>query len=255
MPPADRRRCLPVAPTDARRCIECLEQCVLTDVLILGLTRTRSGISVAGMTTEPDPLTGLRWVRPIKAGGPLTLDDLRYDDGALVRLGDVVQLDLQEPQPQPPQIENVLATFGEQPLPFIRELTDTRRAAFFPKHLDPAPADVLIHRRRSLCLVQPETVEAVFTFDAETERFEARLMPRIGKLYSEDGVPVADLFWRLWGQQLMGEEEYLELDDAALRAAVGDIYLTLGLGPRGGPLVVGVHTVPNYPLTLDDSAL
>lgn len=228
---------------------------MLTDVLILGLTRTRSGISVAGMTTEPDPLTGLRWVRPIKADAPLTLDDLRYDDGALIRLGDVVQLDLQQPQPQPPHVENVLATFGEQPLAFIRELTDSRRVAFFPKHLDPAPGDVLIHRRRSLCLVQPDALEAVFNYDAETERFEARLMPRVGKLHSEDGVPVADLFWRAWGQQQLAEEEYMELDDAALREMFGDIYLTLGLGPRGGPLVLGVHTVPNYQLTIDDTAI
>lgn len=228
---------------------------MLTDVLILGLTRTRAGTGVAGMTTEADPVTGLRWVRPIKAGGPLTLDDLRYDDGALIRLGDVVQIDLQQPQPQPPHVENVLASFGEQPLAFIRELTDTRRAAFFPRHLDPAPADVLIHRRRSLCLVQPDTLEAIFSYDAETERFEARLMPRIGKLHSEDGVPVADLFWRAWGQQQLGEEEYLEMDDAALRAAFGEMYLTLGLGPRGGPLVLGVHTVPNYPLTIDDTKL
>ena len=228
---------------------------MLTDVLILGLTRTKSGTSIAGMTTEPDPVTGLRWVRPIKVGAPLTLDDLRYDDGALIRLGDVVQLDLGEPQPQPPHVENVTAVFGEQPLAFIRELTDARRSAFFPKHLDPAPSDVLIHRRRSLCLVQPETLEAVFSYDVETERFEARLMPRIGRLHSEDGVPVADLFWRAWGQQQLGDEEYLELDDAALREMFGEIYLTLGLGPRGGPLVLGVHTVPNYPLTIDDTKL
>ena len=228
---------------------------MLTDVLILGLTRTRAGVGVAGMTTELDPLTGLRWVRPIKSGAPLTLDDLRYDDGALIRLGDVVQIDLQQPQPQPPHIENVVATFGEQPLAFIRELTDTRRTAFFPKHLDPSPADVLVHRRRSLCLVQPDQLEAVFSYDSETERFEARLIPRIGKLYSDDGVPVSDLFWRAWGQQQLGDEEYLDLDDAALREMFGDIYLTLGLGPRGGPLVLGVHSVPNYPLTIDDTKL
>lgn len=228
---------------------------MLSDVLILGLARMKSGISVAGMTTDPDPVTGLRWVRPIKAGAPLTLDDLRYEDGALVRLGDVVRLDLLEPQPQPPHVENVTAAFGEQPLVFIRDLTDARRAAFFPKHLDPAPADVLRHRQRSLCLVRPDTVEAVFSYDAETERFEARLMPRIGKLYSEDGVPVADLFWRAWGRQQVGEQEFLEFDDAALREVFGEIYLTLALGPRGGPLVIGVHTVPNYELTIDDTTL
>ena len=228
---------------------------MLTDVLILGMARTKSGLSVAGMTTEPDPLTGLRWVRPIKVGAPLTLDDVRYEDGSLIRLGDVVQLDLGEPQPSPPHIENVPANWGQQPPAFIRELTDARRAAFFPKHNDPSPADVLRDRQRSLCLVRPDRIEAVFSYDEETERFEARLMPRIGRLYSEDGVPVADLFWRLWGQQQLADQEYLDLDHDALHQLVGEIYITIGLGPRGGPLVLGVHTIPGYRLDIDDSML
>lgn len=219
---------------------------MLTDVLILGLARVRSGIIVAGMTTEADPVTGLRWVRPIKPDLPLTLDDLRYDDGALVQLGDVVQLDLVEPRPAPPHVEQVVARF-DGPLPFIRDLTETRRAAFFPAHLDPDPAAVLRRRERSVCLVRPEQVEAVFTFDAELQRFEARLFPRIGRLQSEDGVPVGDLAWRAWGQRQLGDaEDYLHFDHAELRARVGEIYLTLGLGPRGGPLVLGVHTIPDY---------
>ena len=44
---------------------------MLTDVLVLGIARVRSSYSVAGMTTEPDPVTGLRWVRPLKQGLPL----------------------------------------------------------------------------------------------------------------------------------------------------------------------------------------
>jgi hypothetical protein len=225
--------------------------CVLTDVLILGLARTRSGITVAGMTTEPDPITGLRWVRPIKQSGPLTLDDLRYDDGALVRLGDVVQMDLGESRPQPPHVENIAATFGEQPLAFIRDLTDARRAQFFPKHIDPDPAAVLVRRERSVCLVRPDEIEAIFSYDEELDRFEARIIPRIGRLYSEDGVPVADMYWRVWGRQQLGDKEFEQIDDAGLRALLGDIYLTIGLGPRGGPLILGVHTVPAYQVDLE----
>ena len=228
---------------------------MLTDVLVLGMARTRSGLSIAGMTTEPDPITGLRWVRPVRAGAPLTLDDLRYDDGTLIRLGDVVQLDLQQPEPTPPHVENVIANWDEHPPAFIRELTEARRAAFFPKHLDPAPADVVVRRQRSLCLVRPDTVEAMFGFDEETERFEARLVLTIGKLHNEDGVPVADLYWREWGRQQLGEEEYLELDHPTLQQMLGEVYVTLGLGPRGGPLVIGVHTIPAYAVELDAANL
>jgi len=227
---------------------------VLTDVLILGLARTKRGLIVAGMTTEADPVTGLRWVRPIKADAPLTLDDVRYEDGTLARLGDVARFDLLEPQPSPPHVENVIARF-DAPLPFIRDLTEARRAAFFPRHLDPDPAAVLRRRERSLCLVKPDQIEAIFSYDAELERFEARLFPRIGKLYSEDGVPAGDLFWLAWGRRQLGEQEYLHLDHESLQAMVGEIYLVLGLGPRGGPLALGVHTIPSYELHPDDAQL
>ncbi len=229
---------------------------MLTDVLVLGMARTRNGLSIAGMTTEPDPITGLRWVRPIKANGLLTVDDVRYDDGSLIRLGDVVQLDLLQPEPTPPYVENVVADWGKGPPAFIRELTEARRAAFFPKHIDPAPIEVLGRQpQRSLCLVQPSSVEALFSYDEETERFEARLMPRIGRLYSEEGVPVFDPYWRTWGQQQLGEEEYLEIDHDTLHSKVGEIYLVLSLGARGKPQIIGVHTIPAYQLDPDEAVL
>lgn len=229
---------------------------MLTDVLVLGMARTRTGLSIAGMTTEPDPITGLRWVRPIKASGQLTVDDVRYDDGSIVRLGDVVQLELGEPEPQPPFVEQVVATWGQGPLPFIRELTDARRQAFFPKHTDPAPTEILGRQPlRSVCLIKPDTVEALFSFDEEAQRFEARLMPRIGRLRSEDGVPVFDPYWRRWGQEQLGEEEYLELDHDTLHGMVGEIFIVLALSGRGKPQVIGVHTIPGYQLSSDEDVL
>lgn len=34
-------------------------------VLVLAMTRMRSGICTAGFTTQPNAITGLRWVRPV----------------------------------------------------------------------------------------------------------------------------------------------------------------------------------------------
>jgi len=230
-----------------------MELPVLTDVLVLGIAQTRSGWNIAGMTTEPDPVTVLRWVRPVKLDAPLALDDLRYEDGSMMRLGDVVRLDLQQPQPQAPHVENVAVDWGRHPPIRMRSLTDSRRRTFFPKHLDPAPADVLVRRQRSLCLVRPDNLEAIFCRDPETERFESRLILTIGRLHNEDGVPVTDPFWRIWGDQHLGSEEYLEFDQHTLQAMLGEVYVTLGLGPRGGPMVIGVHTVPAYHIELDNA--
>ena len=247
-------------PTTHRSVVHVLhgrwEQPVLTDVLVLGIARVRSSYSIAGMTTEPDPVTGLRWVRPLKQGLPLTRDDLHYEDGAPIRLGDVVQIDLTEPRPQAPYVENVIANWDAGPPLFIRDLTEARRAAFFPRHIDPEPIKVIGRNpERSLCLVKPDTLEAVFSFDEETERFEARVMPRIGKLHSEDGLPVFDPYWLAWGRSFLGDKEFDQLDDAALRELVGETYLTLALNARGRTQVVGVHTIPNYQLTVDETTL
>lgn len=229
---------------------------MLTDVLVLGIARVRSSYSIAGMTTEPDPVTGLRWVRPLKQGLPLTRDDLHYEDGAPIRLGDVVQLDLAAPQAQPPFVENVVGNWEAGPPLFIRDLTEARRAAFFPKHIDPEPLKVIGRNpERSLCLVKPDSLEAVFSYDEEADRFEARVMPRIGKLHSEDGVPVFDPYWLAWGRNFLGDKEFDQLDDDQLRALVGETYLTLGLNARGRAQVIGVHTLPAYTLAVDETTL
>ncbi|WP_217562715.1 hypothetical protein, partial [Streptomyces sp. GbtcB6] len=91
-----------------------------------------------------------------------------------------------------------------------------------------SPADVLARRQRSLCLIKPDSVEAVFTRDEETDRFEARLIFNVGRLRNEDGLPVGDVFWRAWGSDQLGDEEYVEFDEAALQAEFGDLYLAIG---------------------------
>lgn len=223
---------------------------MLTDVLVLGLARTGSNaLLLAGMTTEPDPVTGLRWVRPTP-DTPLTLDHLRYEDESVVQLGDVVRLDVEPASVEPPYVEQVRINWREEPLQRVRTLNDARRRTFFSKHLDPSPADVLARRQRSLCLIKPDSVEAVFTRDPDSGRFEARLFFSIDRLRNEDGVPVRDLFWRAWGSEQLGDEEYVEFDQAALADEFGDVYLAIGLGPRGGPLVIGVHATRNHPSAL-----
>lgn len=227
-----------------------------TDVLVLGIARVRQRYSVVGMTTQPDPITGLRWIRLLKQGLPLTRDDLHYEDGQPIRMGDVIQLETIEPQPTPPFVENVIVDWSSGPPAFIRELTEQRRAAFFPRHIDPDPKAVLSRTpSRSVCLLKPDTIEAVFTFDAETERFEARVFPRFGRLKSDDGVPVFDPYWQAWGMQQMGDEEYLELTAEQIAATLGDIYLTIGLNARQRAQVLGVHSVPGYSVSIDEHTL
>ena len=232
----------------------------LQEVLILAMTEMLSGICTAGFTREPDPVTGLRWVRPVREFDTLLLGDMTDASGRLVQCGDVIELDLLAPRPDPPHVEDWVADFVRHRPRLLRRLEGEKRASFFAKYLDRAPEDVLVYHTRSLCLVRPERVWTRFSLDAYSGKYEARmgfLLPGDGNQHrgaSRGGVSVTDLKWRALGRAWLGEKGgRLALDHDALREWLGAeaIYLALGLGRRWHgeywPLVVGVHVVPDYP--------
>ena len=73
-----------------------------TEVLILAMTKMLSGICTAGVTREPVPVTGLRWVRPVREFDTLLPGDMTDADGHLIACCDVVELNLLAPRPEPP---------------------------------------------------------------------------------------------------------------------------------------------------------
>jgi len=227
------------------------------EVLILALTQMRSGICVAGFTREPDPVTGLRWVRPVRDFDTVLPGDMTDAAGYAFRCCDVIALNLVAPRPCPPHVEDWRVDFVRPRPRLLRRLEGDRRAQFFAAHLDRAPEDVLVHHTRSLCLVQPERVWAEFTLDADTGRYEARMgftlpgVPDHPRVASPRGATVTDLRWRGLGRTWMGEgERCLTLGRDALFEQLGcqSLYLVIGLSRlwkgEHWPLVVGVHSVP-----------
>lgn len=229
------------------------------EVLILAMTKMLSGICTAGFTREPHPLTGLRWVRPVRSFGALLPGDMADAQGRLVQCGDVVELNLLSPRPDPPHVEDWLADFVHHRPRLIRRLEGDRRAGFFPRTLDRAPQEVLLKHTRSLCLVQPEQVCAHFALDAYSGKYEARMSLTLAgeanhpRAMGQRGVPVTDLKWRALGRAWLGERGgHLTLDRDALfeRLEATALYLVVGLSRSWQgecwPLVVGVHVVPDY---------
>ena len=230
------------------------------NILILAVTRMRGGVCVAGMTTDPDPIAGLRWVRPVKQHSALLAGDIRYADGTLMRLGDVVAWPMGEARPSPPHVEDVLVDPVRDPPRLLRRLDSKRLARFCAEHLDRAPDDVLLHETRSLCLAGPGAVEAWWSYDSYNGYYEARMAFRAGGFDSgERGVAVTDLAWRALGRAWLAGAERLRLGDAALRERIGDIYLTVGRGRtfegRHWPLVVGVHAADLLEVKIDEAML
>ena len=233
-------------------------------VLILAMTKMLSGICVAGFTPEPDPVTGLRWVRPVRDFDTIQPGDMTDADGRLTQCSDVVELNLIEPRPDPPHTEDWLTDFVRHRPRLLRRLEGEKRARFFAKYLDRAPEDVLIYHTRSLCLVQPEWVKAHFSLDTYSGKYEARLTFVLAgdanhpRATSKRGVPVTDLKWRALGRAWLGEKGgLLTLDHETLceRLNAQAIYLAIGLSRNWQgeywPLVVGVHVVPDYEAVVD----
>ena len=229
------------------------------EVLILAMSKMLSGICTAGLTREPDPVTGLRWVRPVREFGTLLPGDMTDADGRLVQCGDVVELNLLKPRPDPPHVEDWLTDFVRHRPRLLRRLEGERRAAFFARHLDRAPQDVLVHHTRSLCLVQPEQVWAYFSLDSYSGKYEARMGFVLAgdanhpRATSQRGASVTDLKWQALGRAWLGEKGgTLALDHDALYEWLGveSLYLAVGLSRSWQgeywPLVVGVHVVPDY---------
>jgi len=234
------------------------------EVLILAMTRMLSGICTAGFTREPDPVTGLRWVRPVRDFDTIQLGDMTDASGRLVRCGDVVELNLLKPCPDPPHVEDWLTDFVHRRPRLLRRLEGEKRADFFAKYLDLAPEDVLVHHTRSLCLVRPERVWASFWLDGYSGKYEARmgfLLPggtNHPQATSRRGASVTDLKWNELGRTWLKEKGgQLALDHEALfeRLNTEAIYLAVGLGRKWQgkywPLVIGVHVVPDYELQME----
>jgi hypothetical protein len=235
------------------------------EVLLLAMTRMRSGICVAGFTPELDPVTGLKWVRPVRDFDTVQPGDMCDTDDCLFQCGDVIALHLIEPRPVPPHVEDWLADFVYQRPRRLRRLEGTKRAALFSRYLDPSPEDVVVYCKRSLCLVKPAQVCAYFSLDAYSQKFEARMSfalvgsTQAGQAANEiwrtgaQGITVTDLKWRALGRQCLdstGGQLALRGDALCERLGASTVYLALGLSRswrgRCWPLVVGVHTVPDY---------
>lgn len=234
----------------------------------MAMTRMLSGICTAGYVNEPHPTSGLKWVRPVREFGTVLLGDMSYADGRVVRMGDVVALNLLCARPGPVHVEDWLVDFNRCRPRFLRQLDGDRRATFLAEHVDRAPGEVLVAQTRSLCLLHPEQVWANFSLDTYSGKYQARIGFRLAGVphaasSRAHGIPVTDLKWRALGRGWLGEGAAsrdllrVTLDHDALheRLQAEAIYLSVGLSRsfegRIWTLVVGVHPVPDYTVAID----
>lgn len=235
----------------------------MQEILMLAVTRMRGGVCIAGMTTEPDPITGLRWVRPARDFGHVLLGDITTAQGAVLRPFDVVAFHLLQPQPDPPHTEDWVVDFVRCQPQVVRRLEGERRTQFLRQYLDTAPRQVLDNQQRSLCLIKPNSIKGCFRLDAYSGKYQARMAFEVaGRPYrgshAKGGLSVTDLKWRALGRAWLPEEGgWTDFDTRDLEARYGiqEVYLAVGLTRsfegKCWPIVIGVHTVPDYGVEVD----
>ena len=72
-------------------------------------------------------MTGLRWVRPVREFDTVLPGDMTDVSGRLIQCGDVVELDLVSPRPDPPHVEDWLTDFVRHRPRVLRRLDGERR--------------------------------------------------------------------------------------------------------------------------------
>jgi hypothetical protein len=221
------------------------------------------GVCVAGMTTESDPVSGLRWVRPTRESSQVLLGDITTADGAVLRPFDVVELCLLRPHPAPPHTEDWITDFVHNRPRIVRRLEGERRAQFLRRYLDAAPHQVLDNQQRSLCLIKPDWIKGTFRLDGYSGKYDARLAFGLGGRryqgsYAKGGLSVTDLKWRALGHAWLPEDGgWTEFDAGDLEARLGiqEVYLVAGLtrSYKGDfwIIIVGIHTLPDFEATVD----
>ena len=247
-----------------------------TTLAIVAVTVMKTGVCIAGVRPEA-PAT---WIRPVREFGSVLLGDVTYPaaPGAssppgtrrVMRPFDLVEFTLGRAQPDPPHVEDWTCDFAHHRPRLLGTMPEAERTAL----LDGAAAlpDALWARgERSLGTLAVTDLSATFRHDAYSGKYEARLIFP-GLPADTASAPCTDLKWRALGRRLLAERadpasaagavRTLTLAGEALWSALGGsrrCWLALGTtrayDGRRWPLIVGVHTLPDYEAEVDYTAL
>jgi hypothetical protein len=238
----------------------------MATLLVLAVARTLGGLTVAGMTTRHDEVTGLCWVRLNHEHGPVQMADLITRDHQVLRPFDVIEISLLGHRPIPPLIESWIADFGDHPR-ILRRLQGERRQRFLQKYCDQAPEQVLRSQQRSLCLIKARNVEGSFRRQPDSATVDARLRfhctgRAYGGSYVKGGLETTDLRWQEMGRSWLPENGgWIEFDGSMLETHLGvvEIYLVISLSyteqRHFEPVIIGVHTVPEYRVSVTNESV
>jgi hypothetical protein len=245
-----------------------------TTLAMLAVTLMKTGVCIAGV--RPDRPS--EWVRPVRDFGSVLLGDITYPSAPgesipapqrrVMRPFDLVELTLGRARPEPPHVEDWTCDFVRSRPRLLGVVPEAERAAL----LDAAaatPNELWTRHIRSLGTHAVGTLTASFTLDPYTGKYEARLT-FADQPAGAASVPCTDLKWRALGRRLLVARQSASGDGPRTLTLAGNAlwdvlggerrcWLALGstrsYDGRHWPLIVGVHTLPDYEAVVDYSML
>lgn len=220
-------------------------------IVVLAVTKMLSGMCTGGIS-----LYSGEWVRPVREFGTIMLGDLTYKDKSVMRPLDIVEFSLLRPRPMPPHREDWVCDFVRARPACVRKLTEPLE--FLQKHSQPEAPGRILRAEQSLALTEPGSVEALFEMDNYSGKYTVKM--RVEGM-GERPVAVTDIKWRALGRKILNGREKLTLSSDEIKKLLGveRIFIALGLSRKfegkHWPLVIGVHTWPDYEAEVDYSKL
>jgi hypothetical protein len=245
-----------------------------TALVILAVTAMRTGVCIAGVRQDAPSV----WVRPVREFGTVTLGDITYPgansgqtgERRVMRPFDIVEITFDAHRPEPPFVEDWICDFSRHRPRLLGTLAEDERLALL-QAASASPESIWSGRDRSLGACVADDLSATFSHDEYAGKYEARLSFG-GQPATASSLPCTDLKWRAFGRTTLTNEKAssngqqirtISFTNQELRQALGvgerAIWLALGLTRelhgRRWPLIVGVHTIPDYEATVDYSTL
>lgn len=230
---------------------------------MLAVTRKMNGICIAGVTND------LKWVRPVKSH-ILSLEDIKSDKDYL-SISKVYDFSFIKHVPDSPQTENHLIDEAKQ-ITHVKTLNEDERLALFQglqenslitSNNNLGIATVLKNNNRSLILLGPVTIESVHMY------YQGSHMKSPDITFKIDSLPVknqrgndlscTDLKFRAFAKDLLKKKKLtsLRLTGNELKEVLkfDKIFVAIGLTGKFRdeywPMVIGLHTVPDYKQEVD----
>ncbi|MEN6356909.1 MAG: hypothetical protein ABFD83_07485 [Armatimonadota bacterium] len=220
-------------------------------LVVLAVTKMLSGMCTAGISLKTD-----KWIRPVKEFGTILAGDMTYKDRSPIRPFDIVDFSLIKHRPKPPHIEDWTCDFvHSRP---IHEGVVSDRLRLLERHSEPESPSHILKAERSLALFEPSNLEVIFSLDSYSGKYDVRA--RVAGM-GDRPIAVTDIKWRALGKTLLDGSDKLTLTSEEIRnrLRVERIFVAVGLSRlhegRHWPLVVGVHTCPDYDAQVDYKSL